>query len=224
MLRFDWVIFRRNRSLEVPIIDQQSIASSRCLQDALHRGSEVGMSRKVFFCIPVPAAAILSAIAIIVIFTLGSASGWHWIYVAHSISGYARYSVRIKAFAGVLGSLALIVACVSCYGLFAIITKRRLSVQYYLWSSWLTFFVACIAVSAFCLLLWMDDAWTSLAAKIISTIIAALGLFVQLYLTVVLRLYYEQLQHERVRDTEDPFATKYPPGHPNHRSDDEFTT
>jgi len=157
------------------------------------------MEHRVLCCVPVRVAAIISALSVLIISALGAAAGWYAIYAIDHVSGYTKNSSRTKAFAGVLGTLALVVACVSCYGLFALVTKRRLAVQNYLWSSWITFFLTIFVVTSFALLIWFDDVWPRLWTRVVSSVVAGFGLFVQLYLTVLLRLHYEEMQSRRVR-------------------------
>lgn len=81
---------------------------------------------------------------------------------------------------------------------FAVITKNRKSVRSYLWSTWMAFFLACIAVSMFALLIWKDETWgvtnctfgsdgkatncqgPQLWVKIVASVVAAYGLVIQL--------------------------------------------
>src|SRR5882757_8325573 len=90
------------------------------------------------------------------------------------------------------------------HSLIALIMKRRSSIRHYLWSSWMTFFLAVPAVTAFAILVWVDNAWFAknctynsegkatscegapLWLKIFASLMAAYGLALQLceYLTL----------------------------------------
>jgi len=183
----------------------------------------------------------MSALTVLVIFGVGAAAGWYSIYATHNLPEYINVSPRVQIFAGVLGALSSVVFGVSCFGLFALVAKRPSSIQHYLWSSWMTFFLAVPAVTMFALLLWLDDAWGArnctynsggkatscegppLWLKAIASVVAAYGLIVQLYLTVVLRLHYEQLQYRRVKtgdEMEVHHAHEMPNPHESFFSDD----
>jgi len=175
------------------------------------------MSRKIFFCLPIRAAALASAFTVLIIFGAGAGAGWYSIYAVHNLPEYNNAPKRVQIFAGVLGVLSTIIFGVSCFGLFALIAEKRWAIRRYLWSSWMTFFLAVPTVTMFALLLWLDDAWgaknctynsggkatscegPSLGLKIFVSLVAAYGLVVQLYLTVILRLQYEELRYHPVK-------------------------
>jgi hypothetical protein len=93
------------------------------------------MTRKIFFCVPAQAAAIIANLTVLLTFGVGAATGWYALYgqpetpiikgsmltsviALGNLAEYHSKPMRTKLFAGLLGAFSSMVFAVSSFGYF----------------------------------------------------------------------------------------------------------
>lgn len=179
---------------------------------------------KVFF-MPPRLAALVCCLTVTSLFAASGSIGWYYLWAYMHIEPYKSENSRVAIIAAVEGGLCTLIFCESVYGFGSLLSNRKGLIRWYLWLSWITFFLGCFATAGTALLIWVfrfgvHDCTTSssgqvtcqnleLALKIILTVVAALGCWILSYMPIVLRLVYsrfaaqEALSDKLESDAED---------------------
>lgn len=185
-----------------------------------HSTHSIMNAAKVLF-MPPRLAALVCCLTVTSLFAASGSIGWYYLWAYLHIEPYKSENPRAAIIAGTQGGLCTLVFCESAYGFISLLSNQKGLIRWYLWLSWITFFLGCIATAGTALLIWLfrfgvRDCTTSssgqvtcqdleLSLKIILTVVAALGCWILSYMPIVLRLVYSQFAvEETMYDKLDP--------------------
>jgi len=153
-------------------------------------------------------AAFVCCLVVTSLFSASGAIGWYYVWASQHVEPYKSEDHRAVIVAGTQGGLCALIVGESLYGLISLLSNQKGLIRWYLWLSWITFFLGCIATAGTALLIWVfhfgaGDCTTSSSGqvtckdlqvgfKIALTIFSALGLWIQSYMPTVLRLVYSR--------------------------------
>jgi len=177
---------------------------------------------------PARLAALVCCLTVTSLFAASGSIGWYYLWAYLHIEPYKSENSRAAIIAGTEGALCTLVVCESVYGFISLLSNQKGPIRWYLWLSWITFFLGCVATAGAALLIWVfrfgvHDCTTSssgqvtcqdldLALKIILTVVAALGCWILSYMPTVLRLVYSRFAvQEILSDKLDPEEQAPPP-------------
>jgi len=162
---------------------------------------------KVLF-MPARVAALVCSLTVTSVFAASGAIGWYYVWAYRHIEPYKSQQPRAAIIAGIQGGLCSLIVGESIYGFVSLLSNRKGPIRWYLWLSWITFFLGCIATAGTGALIWafrfgVRDCTTSssgqvsckdlqLAFKIALTVVASLGCWIQSYMPTVLRVVYSR--------------------------------
>jgi len=157
---------------------------------------------------PVRLAALVCCLIVTSLFAASGAIGWYYVWAHQHLEPYKSESPRAAIIAGIQGGFCALIVGESVYGLISLLSGRKGPIRWYLWLSWITFFLGCIATAGTALLIWVfhfgaHDCTTSssgqvtckdlgLAIRVIFTVATVLGCWIQSYMPTVLRLVYSR--------------------------------
>jgi len=157
---------------------------------------------------PVGIAALVCCLTVTSLFAASGSIGWYYVWASQHIEPYKSENRRAAVIATTQGVLCTLIVCESAYGFVSLLSNRKAPIRWYLWLSWITFFLGCIATAGTALLIWVfrfgvSDCTTSssgqvtckdleLALRIILTVVSALGCWILSYMPTVLRLVYSR--------------------------------
>lgn len=160
---------------------------------------------KVFF-MPAGLAALVCCLTATSLFAASGSIGWYYLWAHQHIEPYKSESSRAAIIAGTQGGLCTLIVAESVYGFVSLLSNRKGLIRWYLWLSWITFFLGCIATTGTVLLIWtyrfgVRNCTTSssgqvtcedleMGLKIVLTVVAGLGCWFLSYMPIVLRLVY----------------------------------
>jgi len=182
---------------------------------------------KVLF-MPARLAASVCCLTVTSLFAASGSIGWYYLWASLHIEPYKSENSRAAIIAATAGALCSLVVCESVYGFISLLSNRKGLIRWYLWLSWMTFFLGCIATAGTALLIWVFrfgayDCTTSssgqvtckdldLALKIILTVVAALSCWILSYMPTVLRLVYSRFAVQEILSGKlDPEEQAPPP-------------
>lgn len=181
---------------------------------------------KILF-MPAWLAALVCCLTATSLFAASGSIGLYYLWAYFNIEPYKSEGRRAAIIAGTQGGLCAFIVCESVYGFMSLLSNRKALIRWYLWLSWITFFLGCGATAGTALLIWVfhfgiRDCTTSssgqvtckdleLALKIILTAVTALGCWILSYMPIVLRLTYSRFATSKAASDklEDP-EERYP--------------
>jgi len=162
---------------------------------------------KVLF-MPAGLAAFVCCLVVTSLFSASGAIGCYYVWAYQHIEPYKSESSRAAIIAGIQGGFSILIVGESLYGLISLLSNQKGLIRWYLWLSWITFFLGCFATAGTALLIWafhfgVRNCTTSssgkvtceqlqLVFKIALTIFSALGLWMLSCMPTVLRLVYSR--------------------------------
>jgi len=168
---------------------------------------------KVLF-MPARLAALVCCLTVTSVFAASGAIGWYYVWAYRHVEPYKSQQSRAAIIAGVQGGLCSLIVGESIYGFVSLLSNRKGPIRWYLWLSWITFFLGCIATTGTAVLIWIfhfgvRDCTTGssgnvackdlqLGFKIALTVVAALGCWIQSYMPTVLRVVYSRFAAQEI--------------------------
>ncbi|CAL1710873.1 unnamed protein product [Somion occarium] len=181
------------------------------------------MSKHFCCCIPVRAGVFIFSLIAFLASALVAASSWFLLHIiltgdnADAVKDvdFSKITTAGKVGVIVAGSIFTITALISLFGFVGSILRKRRLVKAYSFLSWITFFIYLIASGFYFYLVFSGknlftgceftdaDGNTSecrvdlkLWQKIVSVVIVIVGLFIHLYIAVIIRRYVDQLEDD----------------------------
>ncbi|KAF9652736.1 hypothetical protein BDM02DRAFT_3183420 [Thelephora ganbajun] len=166
---------------------------------------------------PVEVAALVCCLAVTSLFAASGAIGWYYLWAYQHVQPYKSEHRRAAIIAGAQGALCALIVGESAYGFISLLSNRKGPIRWYLWLSWITFFLGCIATAGTALLIWVFHFGAhgctrsssgqvtckdlQLALRVVLTVVAVLGCWIQSQMPTVLRLVYSRFAVQETLST-----------------------